>query len=44
VGTREIIYLVFVPKEVESANEGIEEIDGLIVKTYIVRYDEKKDF
>ncbi len=44
MGIQSGIYLVFVPVEVERVQEGEEEIDGVSIKTYVVEYDEEKDF
>jgi hypothetical protein len=46
VGIAEGIYLVFVPNTVTlpSIKEGVENIDNIEIKTYIVLYDEEKDF
>ena len=44
INIKEGIYLVFVPKEVELVNEGVEEIKGVTIRIYIVKYDEEKDF
>ncbi len=44
INIKEGIYLVFVPSEVEIVKEGKDEIKGVLVRTYIVRYDEEKDF
>ncbi len=47
LGLSEGIYLVFVPNVIlypERAKEGIEIIDGVTVKIYMIRYDEEKDF
>jgi hypothetical protein len=46
VGIAEGIYLVFVPNTVTlpTIKEGVENIDNIEIKTYIVLYDEEKDF
>ncbi len=44
VNIREGIYLVFVPHDVEKVTEEVEDIEGVTVRTYIVKYDEEKDF
>ena len=40
------IYIVFIENEIDI--EGIEEakemIDGFLIKTYLIKYDEKTDF
>jgi hypothetical protein len=46
VGIKEGIYLVFVPNSVKlpDIKEDITEINNTTIKTYIVSYDEEKDF
>ncbi len=50
MGVQEGIYLVFVPNIALSAGnkkyikESLDDIDGVAVRTYIVLYDEEKDF
>lgn len=46
LGLNEAVYLVFVPNTVklDAVREHKETIAGLIISTYIVLYDEKKDF
>ncbi len=46
MGLKEGVYLVFVPNTVKLANikEQVETISGITIKTYIVQYDEEKDF
>lgn len=44
LNVKEGVYLVFVPQEVERVEEGTEEIEGVAICTYIVKYDEEKDF
>ena len=46
MGLTKGIYLVFVNKEVTNPNilENEETIDGVVVTTYIVRYDVEVDF
>ena len=46
MGLKEAVYLVFVPNTVKLAKikEQEETISGIAIKTYIVQYDEEKDF
>jgi len=46
LGLNEAVYLVFVPNSVtvEKVKEEKEVYGGVLIKTYIVRYDEQKDF
>ncbi|MEN0047405.1 MAG: AAA-like domain-containing protein [Bacteroidota bacterium] len=43
---KEGIYIVFIEEDLhmEGVAEGKEEIDGVLIKTYLIRYDIKKDF
>ncbi len=46
VGVKEGIYLVFVPNTVtlSKVKENVESVDDIEIRTYIVHYDEEKDF
>jgi hypothetical protein len=46
MGLREGVYLVFVPNtvKVSTVQEKVETINGITIRTYIVQYDEEKDF
>lgn len=47
LGLIEGVYLVFIPNDIlypERAKEGIEIIEGIAIKVFIVRYDEEKEF
>ena len=46
IGLSEAIYLVFVPNTVKlpGIREQEETVEGTRIKTYIVLYDEEKDF
>ncbi|HNH11450.1 MAG TPA: hypothetical protein PK683_23320, partial [Leptospiraceae bacterium] len=47
LGLTEGVYLVFVPNVIlypERAKEGIEIIEGITIKVFLIRYDEEKDF
>ncbi len=46
LGLQEALYLVFVPNTVKLADikEQVEIIKGITIRTYIVQYDEEKDF
>jgi hypothetical protein len=46
LGLKESIYLVFVPNTVDlpAIREGRETRAGVLIRTYIVQYDEEKDF
>jgi hypothetical protein len=46
MGLKEAVYLVFVPNTVKLSNikEEVEIISGITISTYIVLYDEDKDF
>jgi hypothetical protein len=46
MGLKEGVYLVFVPNTVKLSNikEHVETISGITIRTYIVQYDENKDF
>jgi hypothetical protein len=46
MGLKEGVYLVFVPNTVKLSNikEQVEIISGITIRTYIVQYDEDKDF
>jgi hypothetical protein len=46
MGLKEGVYLVFVPNTVKlsTVQEQVETIGGITIRTYIVQYDEEKDF
>ncbi len=46
IGVNEGVYLVFVPNTIKmpSIKEGIEKISSISIRTFIVYYDEEKDF
>jgi hypothetical protein len=46
LGLNEAVYLVFVPNTVKLAGvrEQKQTIEGVVIRTYIVLYDEEKDF
>ena len=46
MGLKEGVYLVFVPNTVKltTVREQVETISGITISTYIVQYDEEKDF
>ncbi len=46
IGVMEGVYLVFVPNDIDLPNikEGVEIIRDISIRTFIVYYDEKKDF
>lgn len=47
LGLNEGVYLVFVPNNIlypERAKEGVENIEGVAIKVFLVRYDEEKEF
>ncbi|MCX6580403.1 MAG: hypothetical protein NT166_09480 [Candidatus Aminicenantes bacterium] len=46
LGLNEAVYLVFVPNTVKltDVREQKETIEGIVIETFIVLYDEKKDF
>jgi hypothetical protein len=41
---KEGIYLVFAPKEIDTIVEKVENIKNVQIRTYIIGYDEEKDF
>jgi len=46
ISIKEAVYLIFVPNTITlpAIKEAKEEINGIMINTYIVRYDEEKDF
>jgi hypothetical protein len=46
MGLSEGVYLVFVPNTIQlpMVRDNVETISGIAIKTYIVQYDEEKDF
>ena len=46
LGLKEALYLVFVPNTVNlpGIREQEETVAGILISTYIVQYDEEKDF
>lgn len=46
LGLKEALYLVFVPNTVNlpGIREQEETVGGVLIRTYIVQYDEEKDF
>ncbi|MBI4647372.1 MAG: AAA-like domain-containing protein [Bacteroidia bacterium] len=47
IGVKDAVYLVFTPNNIdytESVKEQTEKIDGIKIRTYLIEYDEEKDF